>query len=222
MGTGRSGLPKGVKNITSKTLGLKMAPMFERYSVDDALKIVNPRYNEPGTGISYTHNCALCVSAAALQLMGYDVEAMPRDRKWRGFDSVFDYKWTPENFRAPENKFVNYTGVPWDKNYDNPNRFTSSGVKQEIMDQMAAWGNKSFAAMNVSWKGGGAHVVIVYHEKSKTSIMDFQTHQRYSVEQWFKAHPSAKPETIGLYRLDNQKLKSNARDLHKIVKRRKS
>lgn len=223
MGTGRSGIPKGLKNTTAKVLGMKMKPLFERHDMIEALRIVNPNYNMPGTGTDYTHNCALCTTAAALQLMGYDVEAMPRDKKWRGFDSVFDYVWTPENFKSPKDKFENYTGIPWDENYHNTNRFTGSdanSVRSEIEAQMKSWGTKSFAAMNVAWKGGGAHVVIVYQEKHQTTVMDFQTHATYSVEQWFNAHPNAKSESIGLYRLDNQKIKSSIKDVNKIVKRR--
>jgi hypothetical protein len=155
--------------------------------------------------------------------MGYDVEAMPRDKKWRGFDSVFDYQWTPENFKSPANKWINYSGVPWDENFSNTNRFSSDsveGIKSEITSQMQNWGIHSFAAMNVSWEDGGAHVILVYQEKYNTTFMDFQTHKFYSADAWFKAHSSAALDSIGLYRLDNQQIKSKIKNLHKIVKKK--
>lgn len=227
MGTGRSGLSKGLKNKTVKNigqvLGRQLKPLFERYSLDEAMRIINPLYNAPGTGTDYTHNCALCTTAAALQLLGYDVEAMPRDKTWRGFDSVFDYKWTPENFKRP-NSDINWAGVPWYENYHNTNKFTSNRkdkVMSEITEQMKSWGNNSFAAMNVKWTGGGAHVVIVHNNGGQVNMMDFQTHEKHTVSGWFNAHPSAKPGSIGLYRLDNQIIKKNIPDLDKIVRRRR-
>ena len=226
MGNGRrSGLSRGIKDTTAKVksiLGERGKVLFERIpNVMDALRVVNPNYSP--WNYEYSENCASCTTAAALQLMGYDVEAMPRDKKWRGFDSVFDYQWTPENFKATADKYVNYSGVPWDENYTNTNRFSASsldGIKSEITSQMKDWGVRSFAAMNVAWEGGGAHVLIVYQEKHRTTFMDFQTQRMYTVDDWFKSHPSAKLDSIGLYRLDNQSIKKNIKDLHKIVKRR--
>ena len=234
MGTGRSGLPKGIKNTTAQVLsqenehgalGLRVKPLYQRYSkIEDALGIVNPYYNHPGTGTSYTTNCALCTTAAALQFMGYDVEAMPRDTTWRGFSDVFDFQWTPENFKAPKNEMLNYAGVPWGKSYYNTNRFTGGRVNTvaaEIESQMKSWGTNSFAAMSVCWRSGGSHSIFVYQSNSGTRIMDFQTHRSWPVSNWFATHRTAVLNSIGLYRLDNQKIKSEIKDLDKIVRRRK-
>lgn len=224
MGTGRFSGGGGTRGMgaLANYFGKKMKPLLERgLKFKEALSRVNPNY---GNGDEYSTNCALCVSAAALQMMGYDVEAMPRSKTWRGFDSVFDYKWIPENFVSPNDRFVNYSGVPFDKNDNNTNRFTSStveGVMNQIELQMNTWGNKSFAAMNVSWMRRGAHVVIVRKDAfGVTHVTDFQTHQDYTLQGWFKAHPTAKPDSIGLYRLDNQRIRSSIKDVDKIIKRR--
>ena len=180
-----SGLKKGVASKLQKAkdvLGKKVKRLFERgLKFKESIEIVNPHFGE---GDEYSTNCALCVTAAALQMMGYDVEAMPRDSTWHGFDSVFDYKWTPENFVSPHLTSINYAGVPFNENSANTNRFTSSNadvVANQIKSQMATWGNKSFAAMNVSWKGRGAHVVIVRQDSfGVTHITDFQTQRLYS------------------------------------------
>lgn len=224
MGTGRFGGGGGTRGLgaLAKYFGKKVKPLLERgLKFKEALSRINPNY---GQGDEYSSNCALCVTAAALQMMGYDVEAMPRSATWRGFDSVFDYKWVPENFVSPLDRRLNYMGVPYDKNDANTNRFTSSNlpdVISTIENQMNTWGNKSFAAMNVAWKGRGAHVVIVRQDSfGVTHVTDFQTHQDYTLSSWFKAYPNAKLDSIGLYRLDNQKIKSSITDVDKIVRRR--
>lgn len=236
-----SGLPKGVKNSQNNTHSstpldkYKSTPLFDRVkNLNEALYMINPNFDDKWLSVGlpesekklynkYGKNCALVTTAAALQMMGYDVEAMPRDRTWRGFDSVFDYEWTPENFVSPSDSYVNYAGVPWEKEYHNTNRFRGSNadsIREQIKSQMAKWGEGSFAALQVSWKGKGAHIFTVRQDAKGTTFIDFQIHKSYTPEQWFAAHPKAKPESIGLYRLDNQKIKSNIPDLDKIVKKR--
>lgn len=228
MGNGaKSSLFKGVKDRTAsvleKYIGKKGLSLFDKFpDPNDYMKVVNPNY---GSGREYSINCALVTSAAALQILGYDVEAMPRDKKWRGFDSVFDYEWTPDNFKSPRDNMLNYSGVPWDENYTNTNRFKGTSVDsvvKEIKSQMSTWGDNSFAAINVAWKGGGAHVFIVSQRNGETTFMDFQTHRQGSPERWFNGNKDfVRLDSIGLYRLDNQKIKtSNTKELSKIVKKR--
>ena len=198
------------------------------------MKIVNPNY-KPYSNLTskgkeenkpYHKNCALCSVAGVLQLMGYDVEAMPRDTDWRGFDNVFNFDWkNHDNYVAPANQ-VNYSGTNWLDSRANPNKFncrTSQSVINKLQDTMTRWGEHSFAIMNVKWNGkskSGCHAVVVYKEKYATTIMDFQTGQTYSgssLQQFFK---DVSPGSVGLYRMDNAKLRDNIKDLDKIVKRR--
>ena len=71
--------------------------------------LVNPNYSKSK---EYRYNCALCATAAALQARGYDVEAMPRDKDWRGPDSVFDIDFAnTDNYILTGSKY-NISGAP--------------------------------------------------------------------------------------------------------------
>jgi len=233
---------RGGEQSSAKLLGKKLEEIFERYpNVIEALRIVNPNFDEywlryPPTerdeGSEYWKwgkNCALVVTAAALQLMGYDVEAMPRDTVWRGFDNVFEFDWKDyDNYMSPGDvDRFNYSGTDYFGSYSNPNKTsdwkmsteTNDSVASVVDNKMQQWGTHSFAAMNVSWKQGGAHVVIVYREKYRTSVFDFQTHRSYDIEDYFKK--DIEKDSVGLYRLDNRKIKDKIKDGNKIFRRRK-
>ena len=93
---GRLGTREAV-NVESK-----MATILEGqsspYNRNLKKSLVNPEYNALIKN-AYARNCALCTTATALQLMGYDVEAMPRAEKWRGVNNVFNIDYTtPANY----------------------------------------------------------------------------------------------------------------------------
>ena len=111
----------------------------------------------------------------------------------------------------------------------NTNKFTEPSVdsmSSEIRQQMIAWDDASYeslACINVAWTGGGAHTLIVHHSAiTGTEFWDTQTHTVYSSpESWFDAHPNANLKSIGLYRLNNVKIKSSKiASLDKMIKRR--
>ena len=230
---GSVGGPKNNGKQGHPQLGVPGEDIFARNNNDfsKAMKIVNPNYkpyielsskgrkeNEP-----YHKNCALCSVAGVLQLMGYDVEAMPKDTEWRGFDDVFNFDWkNHDNYVAPNNK-VNYSGTNWRDSRANPNKCKARTIEQavdKITTTMTNWGEHSFAIMNFQWKNGSSHAVVVYKEKYATTIMDFQDGSTYSGGQMAQLLRDAKPGSIGLYRMDNAKLRDNIIDLDKIVKRR--
>lgn len=226
MGNGRHSALNRNRNSLHRTTRDILGEAGKRISRADMIERTNPHYGE---GVKYKENCALCVVATALQYMGYDVEALGRDKKWRGFSNVFDYEFTPENFKAPIDKFTNYTGVPWEKSFMNTNKFTEPSVdsmSSEIRQQMIAWDDASYeslACINVAWTEGGAHTLIVHHSAiTGTEFWDTQTHTVYSSpESWFDAHPNANLKSIGLYRLNNVKIKSSKiASLDKMIKRR--
>ena len=103
-------------------LGTPGKSLFTRFDTEaDALKSINPHWGE---GKAYSYNCPLCTTAAALALRGYDVEAAPRDKVWRGFGDVFDFNWkNPDNFVSPASK-VNYAGTDYRAIRANPDKFT--------------------------------------------------------------------------------------------------
>lgn len=226
----------------AKLLGKKGEALFVRYpNMPDAMRVVNPNYDEwwwthPPTdrdvGSDYYKwgkNCALCSTAGVLQIMGYDVEAMPRDVTWRGFDSVFDYNWSDySSYLVPGDvdKF-NYSGTEYKYTSMNNNHSANSNssvadVADKIDKQMQSWGVRSTAIMNVAWNNGGAHAIVALRGKTRSYILDFQTHKYYTVEGFFKTFKNRiDPQSVGLYRMDNQKLKNSSSDAKKVVRRRK-
>ena len=239
---GLSNIQKGSKYdyLLSKLVGRKGKGLFDREpNLIDALKLVNPNYDtrwllgkpsDTSRGSEYdkwARNCAITSTAGALQIMGYDVEALARTSTWRGFDSVFEYDWKDFNsYLAPKNG-TNWHGTDWHFSSSNPNKGAPDGTLDAkscsgwIDKQMQSWGTHSVAIMNVQWNSGGGHAIVVYREKYKTSVFDFQTHQYYSIDQFFTSHKNIKFESTGLYRMDNQKLKTKSKDAYKMIKRRK-
>lgn len=188
---------------------------------------VNPNYS---TGKKeWRENCALCAVSGILNMMGYDTEAMPRDKKWRGFDDVFDFDWNnTDNFIAPAAR-INYSGTDYMASYNNPNKFGRSltGTIDKIDEAMQNWGEGSYAIVNLKWSGKiingkrkrGAHTAVVYNDGGTTTLIDFQTHKIYTGKnQIFDYMQYASPSSTGLYRVDNTTVKSNIKDLDKIVK----
>ena len=230
------------KGKSHPQLGAQGADIFTRNDNDfnKVMRIVNPNYinkqsfkrldgsqanpSDLKDNAPYRKNCALCSVAGVLQLMGYDVEAMPRDKTWRGFDNVFDFDWSNhDNFIAPSAKRINYTGTDYVESKVNPNKAkqTLDAVAQQVDSKMQDWGLHSYAIMNVQWKNSKkSHAVVVYREKYDTTVMDFQTGEIQSIKNYIKTK-GIKPSSIGLYRMDNVKIKDNIQDLDKIVKRRK-
>ena len=228
---------------THPQLGRAGKDIFSRNDNDfnKVMRLVNPNYinyqsyqrlgdgstvntSEKNRNKPYHGNCALCSVAGVLQLMGYDVEAMPRDKTWRGFDSVFDFDWNNhDNYIAPSARRLNYIGTDWWESRNNPNKAKQnlSQLSIQLDNKMQDWGEHSFAIMNVQWKGSRkSHAVVVYREKYHTTVMDFQNGQTQDIHQYIRTK-GIKPSSVGLYRMDNAKLKDNIKDLDKIVKFRK-
>lgn len=228
---------------THPQLGRAGKDIFSRNDNDfsKVMRLVNPNYVDSWTyqrlgdgaftspaekqrNKPYHQNCALCSVAGVLQLMGYDVEAMPRDKTWRGFNDVFDFDWdNHDNFIAPSSSKVNYAGTDWYNSITNFNRAKTraTSLATQLDNQMKQWGEHSFAIMNVQWKGSRkSHAVVVYREKYHTTVMDFQNGQTQDIHQYIRTK-GIKPSSVGLYRMDNAKLKDNIKDLDKIVKFRK-
>lgn len=188
----------------------------------DVIKSVNPHYGE---GKEYSTNCALCTTAALLGMRGYDVEAMPIDKTWRGPVDVFDFDYkNHDNYISPGNSSMNITGMDWWESRNNPNKFSTSLKKNTkiIDDKMKDWGTHSVAELAVGWKNGKYHSVVVYREKYRTTVMDFQTHSFYDLDNYINKvkKDRLKPTFMELKRMDNASIKQNIPDLDKMVKKK--
>lgn len=211
----------GTTTPAHSQLGKPGQGLWERYnnSITDAIKSINPNYN---TDEKYRKNCALCSAAALLAMRGYDVEAMPRDTEWRGSANVFDVNWKDyDNYIAP-NPSVNYAGEDYMSAYYNPNKFkgTYKTAANTIDTQMQKWGTHSAAELTVQWKSGKSHSLIVFREAHTTTVMDFQNGKTYVGKQQIAdlLMKRTKPSYTMLVRYDNLPVKSNIKDLNKMVK----
>ena len=193
---------------------------------------INPKYRSGDS--AYRRNCALAATAFALQARGYDVEAMPRDTQWRGFDSVFDVDYSnPDNY-VVNSSAVGISGVPNAREIvrkygadkisiqDVPTMPRGAqAVANKINERMNSWGENSVAILNVKWKDtSGAHTVAVVNRLGGVSIVDPQSGRvEHNITSYLKRTIA---NHTSLVRVDNAPIKSNIKDLDKIVKRRKS
>ena len=185
--------------------------------------VINPEYYSATKG--YNDNCALVSTAAALYAMGYDVEAMPRDTIWRGFDTVFEVDYSnPDNYIAGSGT-RNSTGIPrasrlWSK-YNNVSEMPmgAKAAAEAIESKVKSWGSGSFGVMNVVWKNSNsAHVVNIFNKNGKVVVYDFQSNREIKDLQAYLKRTVAKSTAIA--RLDNATVKThNLSSLDKMVKK---
>ena len=206
-----------------------------KYNTNMIKSIVNPEYSPWDK--AYSRNCALCTLATTLQLKGYDVEAMPRDKEWRGSVYVYDIDYSNK-----DNYILNGNGNGW---IGEPTPMTMYGSKdkqiyhkgqyvknipiapasvtkatQMITDKIKSWGSGAFGEMRVAWKTGGGHSVVLLNMGGKPVIYDSQNHKTYS--DFEKYLSRTKVSHTSIHRLDNASIKSDIKDLDKMVKRRKT
>ena len=182
---------------------------------------------------AYKTNCALCTTAVALNLRGYDVEALPRDTTWRGFDSVFDVDYTnPDNYVVGDSRYswqgspsrreaerILYSAmVPTSELNTMPRGAESAANK--VVSMMKKWGPGSVAAMSVRWKNANSsHSVSVINQNGNVFIYDAQSGKKITdIQSYMKRTVAVR---TSLTRLDNAPVKEDFKDLDKIVQRRK-
>lgn len=209
------------------------------YNKNLTKSIVNPEYNIL-TKDEWSRNCALCTVATALQLRGYDVEAAPKDKTWRGVNNVFDVDYTNKNnYILPVSpdyddegpkalpmfkngkKLASYQTYTKGRKVENIQTMPNdvSEATQAITEKVKSWGNGAYGEMSVSWKTHGAHSVVIYNDNGEVKIYDSQSHKKFSVLGGYLNRTNVGMTTIT--RLDNAPIKKSIADLDKIVKRRK-
>lgn len=197
--------------------------------------IINPNYGEER---AYDINCALCTVATTLQAMGYDVEAMPRDKStWRGPRDVFDIDYSnPDNYIAASGKskwlgqprarttILGETIVEVDGKTVARSGFDvmprgAKKASQAIIDKVKGWGSGAFGELSVKWaETSGGHSVIIGNQNGTVFIYDSQSNKVETDIQKYIQNTTA--NTCSITRLDNAKVKSNIKNLDKMVRRR--
>lgn len=193
---------------------------------------INPHFNT-GNNREYNKNCALCTCAIALQARGYDVEAMPRDKRWRGPYTIFQYDYTnPDNFiiGSAKNSWDNFEVTREMRRQFNSNRLREGeyqkmprGAKQAaeaIINKSKEWGSGSVAELSVDWKGTStAHSVAVINQNGFVFIFDAQTNTILPEGMFARYLTRTIASHTELVRLDNTPLKIGIeKELEKMVK----
>ena len=182
-------------------------------------KLVNPNYLDSVNGKSkgYDNNCALCVAAFALNMRGYNVEAAARDKKWRGIDSIFEPDYTnPDNYFVSGSRY-SMASIPSKSGLRNvygvkgeiPTAARgAAAVAKQIEDKVKSWGNNSYGALNVKWKGyNSGHTVIVANVNGRVQMFDPQSGMTLKSE-GFKAYMGKTVANhTSMVRLDNAPIK---------------
>ena len=193
---------------------------------------INPNYNSGDS--KYRTNCALCATAVALKAMGYDVEAMPRDTTWRGYDTIFDVDYTnPDNYIYSGAQGFKYIGMPTKQQIVHGNgggKITYSDIptmpkganqaSKAIIDKVQSWGKGAVGILRVKWKGtSSAHAVNVINTGHNVVIYDAQCNKVYGDIKGYLKNTIAY-KTV-LLRMDNATITKNLHmgDVNKMVKK---
>jgi len=158
MGSGRSGLPRGVKDISNKTTGKQVKKTFrdilnersndvEGHLNTDYLAPTNPHRDDWKISTSnipyrwYRENCQRVCYAVDLQLSGFDVEALPNKRK-DGAGSMYG----PNSYRNV------YDGAKW----DDFSASSTDAYLRHIESLIPKSGDKCI--IGCFWNSGGGHL----------------------------------------------------------------
>ena len=172
MGTGRSGLPNGVKDISHRTTGKRIKSTFrdilnrntndvQQRLNNDYLSVTNPHRDDwlhDSTPYRwYRENCQRVCYAVDLQLSGFDVEALPNKRN-DGAGGM----WGPNSYRNV------YENAKW----DDFSASTSDAYLRHIESLIPNSGDKCI--IGCFWQSGGGHLFNAVNINGKIYGVDGQ------------------------------------------------
>ena len=172
MGTGRSGLPSGVKDISHKTTGKRIKSTFrdllnsrsndvQQQLNNDYLAPTNPHRDDWLHGNTpyswYRENCQRVCYAVDLQLSGFDVEALPNKRN-DGAGRMFG----PNSYRNV------YENAKW----DDFSASTTDAYLKHIESLIPNSGDKCI--IGCYWQSGGGHLFNAVNINGKIYGVDGQ------------------------------------------------
>ena len=173
MGSGRSGIPTGIKDISNKTTGKQIKKTFrdilnERPATvthalnRDYLDPANPHRDDWLNGNTpfkwYRENCQRVCYAVDLQLSGFDVEALPNKSDADGAGRMFG----PNSYRNV------YDGAKW----DDFSASTTTEYLNHIKSLIPNSGDKCI--IGCFWDSGGGHLFNAVNIRGKVYGVDGQ------------------------------------------------
>ena len=203
----------------------RMTRLLTEMTNTEVRDLLNPTNNKV--------NCALCSTALALYIRGYDVEAMPRDKKWRGFDSVFNVDYNNIDNYIDDGK-TGLTGKMSGKLTDlawndagNPGKYLPANrhhfkkgahaVTDQIVKQMHDWGDGAVAVLNVHWKNSNSgHAIGVVNHDGDVVFFDAQSGVRTHNKDRFEKNVMSRTiaNNTQLIRVDNAPVKNRFSGSH--------
>jgi len=236
--------PEPYKDILGPKKKVNPAEALMKCNREDT---INPHYNDKieaplGSKLrkaeykKYHHNCALCSTAGILQAQGYDVEAMPRDEKWRGPSTVFDIDYSnTDNFISNTSRYGSTGSVKAIESHYGDGYYILHGgkkitgvqvmpkgakaVSKAVMEKVKGWGDGAVGEMSVWWKNTGSrHSVLIFNHNGNVFIFDGQSNKiKPDLEKFFS---DTYAQRTYLVRYDNAPLKKDAAEnLKKMVKK---
>lgn len=178
-----------------QSIGEKGSP----YSIDNALKNVNPNHNYSYS--EYSENCQRCVVAYELRRRGYKVEALP----------------TYKNDKLP---IVNgYGNGNWQKAFRGAKSVkvgasTPKKTQSNLESKMREYGNGSRAVVRIP-----GHVFNCENVRGKIKYVDAQTGIKYTSNNVFGRLTSSQTKQVQIIRTDNLRISDRARELVKKSKK---
>jgi hypothetical protein len=180
--------------------GLKQAigKKGKPYSIDNALKNVNPFYNREYS--EFSANCQRCVVAYELRRRGYNVTALPvyKDDRLPVVNSFGNGIWQGA-FKGAKNVRVGAT--------------TPRKVQSNLEAKMKSYGNGARAIVRIP-----GHVFNCENVNGKIRYVDAQIGKRYTSNDVFGRLTKEQLKTVRIIRTDNLKISDRARKSVKLLK----
>lgn len=177
-----------------KSIGKKGRP----YSIDNALKNVNPNHNYEYS--EFSENCQRCVIAYELRRRGYNVTALPT------------YKGDKLPYSTGNGRGI------WQKAFRHakPVRVgatTTQAAQNKVEKQMKSWGKGTRGIIQIP-----GHVFNCENVNGKIRYVDAQTGTKYSSKDVFGRLTKREAGHIYLTRTDNLRISDRARESVKLLK----
>jgi len=189
--------PYGVGDTVPGAGGLKQAigTKGKPYSIDNALKNVNPNFSTSYS--EYSENCQRCVVAYELRRRGYNVTALP-------------------TYQGDTLPVVNaYGNGRWQMAFKgaktiNVGSTSHKKAQSNLEAKMKSFGNGSRAVVRIP-----GHVFNCENIGGKIRYIDAQTGQKYTSKDVFSRLSSTESKRVSIIRTDNLRISDRARQLVK-------
>jgi hypothetical protein len=173
---------------------------FKRYDIaskTDAEKLaqINPNYYDVGT-LEWRYNCQRCVAAQEMVYRGYDVTALPYNRR----DAIKDNGVAVWDIRKDFWNDPEFALVPTRKEFE-----------ETVSNAFAAWGEGSRGVVRVQWtqsRGGGGHFLFARYVNGEVIYTDPQNKTIVNIKEELKSTTTGR-NSMWVMRVDNRAVNDN-------------